>query len=297
MKRFALTLILTCFCSMSAMAAMSHSKIRTYARFLSDRMAYELDLTPMQYDDCYEINYDFLTYINPLLNDMIYGYYDAIEEYYTYLDYRNDDFRYILSRTQYIKFMERDYFYRPIYSTGRDWALRVYTIYSNRNFYYYDAPLVYKTYKGLHSRHYNKTSYYSTRYSTIEHHTNITIRNSSTYDSHRRSDFGVNIKKRDGNKYDINNYKNENQNDREHDHRYIDKSNNKNSPEINKRNDNNSRTNKTTDDRTRKSVTTNNSQTQESVKSGRGNSSTDNSSRTSNANSSNTRSSATTTRK
>jgi hypothetical protein len=36
-------------------SAMSMSKVRENARFLTDRMAYELKLTPMQYDDVYEV--------------------------------------------------------------------------------------------------------------------------------------------------------------------------------------------------------------------------------------------------
>ena len=51
--------------AMSQVFAMSHSQMRETARFLSDRMAWELDMTPQQYDDCYEINYDFLFAINP----------------------------------------------------------------------------------------------------------------------------------------------------------------------------------------------------------------------------------------
>ena len=113
--------------SLSAMA-LSKSKIRTYARFLTDRMAYELDLTPMQYDDCYEINYDFIYYTSRVMDDVVFGYYDAIDRYYTYLDYRNEDLRYIMTSIQYRRFLEREYFYRPIYSTGSSWALRVYTI-------------------------------------------------------------------------------------------------------------------------------------------------------------------------
>ena len=42
------------------MMALGRSKVREYARFLSDRMAYELGLSSGQYDDCYEINYDFV---------------------------------------------------------------------------------------------------------------------------------------------------------------------------------------------------------------------------------------------
>ena len=43
-----------------AMGAMSTNDIRKNSRFLTDRMAYELNLNTMQYEDAYEINYDFL---------------------------------------------------------------------------------------------------------------------------------------------------------------------------------------------------------------------------------------------
>ena len=129
-------------------AAMSRSKVRNHARFLTDRMAYELDLTPMQYDDCYEVNYDFIYHVAPYMDDVVYGYRDAIERYYTFLDFRNDDLRYILSAFQYARFMASEYFYSPIYSTGREWAFRIYTIYSNRTFFYFDAPSIFKTYRG-----------------------------------------------------------------------------------------------------------------------------------------------------
>ena len=56
--------------------AMSNSKVRTHARFLTDRMAYELDFTPIQYDDCYEINYDFIRQVSYLMDDVVRGYYD-----------------------------------------------------------------------------------------------------------------------------------------------------------------------------------------------------------------------------
>ena len=46
--------------SIPAMGAMSISKMRQNARFLTDRMTYELGLTMAQYDDIYEVNYDFI---------------------------------------------------------------------------------------------------------------------------------------------------------------------------------------------------------------------------------------------
>lgn len=67
--------------------------IRLHARFLTDRMAYELRLSPQQYNDIFEINFDFLTAVDPLTDDMARGYRYAYDRYYRYLDMRNDDLR------------------------------------------------------------------------------------------------------------------------------------------------------------------------------------------------------------
>lgn len=215
-------------------AAMSRSKARNHARFLTDRMAYELDLTPMQYDDCYEVNYDFIYYVAPLMDDVVYGYRDAIERYYTYLDYRNDDLRYILSAFQYARFMASEYFYSPIYSTGRNWEFRIYTIYSNRSFFYFDAPSIFKTYRGGHDRLHFGTGFYSNRYPKIAHHSgSVRIQGSQNFDGRRKADFGANLKPRTGTTY--NNYKNTNSPSRTTDRRYQDNSGNQNSPAINQR--------------------------------------------------------------
>ncbi|KAA6316050.1 hypothetical protein EZS27_033587, partial [termite gut metagenome] len=40
----------------TCMAAMSNSKIRKEAHFLTDKMAHELNLNMIQYNDVYEIN-------------------------------------------------------------------------------------------------------------------------------------------------------------------------------------------------------------------------------------------------
>lgn len=217
-------------------AAMSRSKICNHARFLTDRMAYELDLTPMQYDDCYEVNYDFIYYVAPLMDDVVFGYHDAIERYYTYLDYRNDDMRYILTSRQYVRFMASDYFYSPIYSTGREWAFRIYTTYSNRSFFYFDAPSIFKTYTGGHSRLHYGTGYYGPRYQGKHHETysgSVRILGSQNFDGRRKADFGTNLKPRQGTTY--NNYKNPNSPNRTTDSRYRDNSGNRNAPLINQR--------------------------------------------------------------
>ncbi len=56
MKRWTTLLIVICMLGITipAMGAMSISKMRQNTRFLTDRMAYELKLTPRQYNDVYE---------------------------------------------------------------------------------------------------------------------------------------------------------------------------------------------------------------------------------------------------
>ena len=221
--------------SVSASSSMSTNKLRDHARFITDRMAYELDLSPMQYGDCYEINYDFIYYASGVMEDVAHGYYDAINTYYRYLDYRNEDLRYVLNTAQYIKFLSREYFYRPIYTSGSSWNFRIYTIYSNRSFYYYDAPVMYKTYRGGHSRHYYTNSFYTNRYDSKNRYTgNPRITGSSTFNDSRRNDFGTNLRNRDQ-KPDYNNYNNRNSSNRTADPRYRDNSGNTRSPEINNR--------------------------------------------------------------
>ena len=233
MKKLLLIVSLT-LVSVGAMA-MSRSKIRTHARFLTDRMAYELDLTPMQYDDCYEINYDFIYAVSRVMDDVVFGYTDAIGRYYTYLDYRNEDLRYILTARQYVRFMASEYFYRPIYSTGTTWQFRVYTIYSNRKFFYFDAPSSYKSYRGEHS-HTMIPNYFVDRFShqNDRYMGDFRIHGNDKYVDNRKRDFGTNMKERQGTTY--NNYKNPNSNNRTEDRRYRDTSGNQHSPEINTRN-------------------------------------------------------------
>ena len=49
---FLVAMMSTAVCS----AAMSNSKVRKETRFLTDKMAYELNLSTEQYNDVYEIN-------------------------------------------------------------------------------------------------------------------------------------------------------------------------------------------------------------------------------------------------
>ena len=68
--------------SLPVMGAMSISKMRQNARFLTDKMTYELKLSMMQYDDVYEVNYDFINNIRYIMDDVVRGYGYAVERYY-----------------------------------------------------------------------------------------------------------------------------------------------------------------------------------------------------------------------
>ena len=147
--------------SIPAMGAMSISKMRQNARFLTDKMTYELGLSMMQYDDVYEVNYDFINNVRYIMDDVVRGYGYAVDRYYEYLDYRNDDLRWILSASQYRAFMRAEHFYRPIYTTKSHWVFRIFNVYTDAKHFYYGKPKHYKSYKGEHFRtHYGNKSYY-----------------------------------------------------------------------------------------------------------------------------------------
>lgn len=202
MKRWTTFLMIVCMLSITipAMGAMSISKMRQNTRFLTDRMAYELKLNPQQYDDVYEVNYDFINNVRYLMDDVVRGYDYALDRYYDFLDVRNDDLRWILSGTQYRRFMGMEHFYRPIYAHENKWQFRIYTVYNNVNFFYFGKPRHYTTYCGGHYRtHYNNISYYKTHYHNRYHHDvydgRYRIRHDRvTYDTHRHRDFNIAIR-------------------------------------------------------------------------------------------------------
>lgn len=207
-----------------ALGAMSTGNVRKNTRFLTDRMAYELNLSQDQYDDVYEVNYDFINNVRYIMSNVSRGDYYAIDRYYDFLDVRNDDLRWILSPSQYSRFIDIDYFYRPIYTENRRWTFRIYDIYSNINFFYFGRPYHYSSYNGGHYRtHYNNISFYQNRWSkrynfSDRYHDRYAIRDDRRFDTYRKHDFGVNVRHNNG--YDRNNNRR---------------------PEVNPRNDNNNR--------------------------------------------------------
>lgn len=189
---FLAAMMSTALCS----AAMSNSRVRKETRFLTDKMAHELNLNTEQYNDVYEINYDFVSSIGNLMDDVMYGQEWALNRYYDNLDVRNDDLRWVLSSRQYSRFMQADYFYRPVYVSGRNWSFRIYITYTNHNHFYFPRPYHYRTYCGGHYRsHYHNTSYYRGRYNHSVYTGVNRIRDDKSYTTTRRSDFGsVNIR-------------------------------------------------------------------------------------------------------
>lgn len=143
MKR--IVTILTAILTVTATAsAMSYENAREQALFLTDKMAYELNLTEEQYDAAYEINLDYLMSINT-----------PDDLYEAYWRQRNLDLSYILLDWQYRAFCAATYFYRPIYWTAGVWHFAVYSRYPRRNFFYFGRPNIYITYRGGHSWHHN----------------------------------------------------------------------------------------------------------------------------------------------
>ena len=170
--------------------ALGLGDIRVNARFLTDRMAFELKLNQRQYNDLYEINFDFFSNVDPYLSGMALAEARAMDAYYRYLDERNDDLRWILSNTAYVKFMSIDYFFRPVYAVNNVCYLRVYKVYPDRKFFYYGLPPHYYTYRGAHARiHCGGVSYYKRNFKKYYNH-RVYTGHYQCRPEHRPHDFG-----------------------------------------------------------------------------------------------------------
>ncbi len=172
--------------------------VRQEALFLTDKMAYELNLDGTQYGDVFEINYDFVASYQPLLVGMNYGNRNSINSYNRLLNLRDADMRYVLSSNQYRVYMGRDYFYRPLYRRSNTWSLGIYVHYTNRNYYYYNPPRSYNSYYGHSRRGSHRDYYYRDRYRNYSYSNNRTHRNNNSY--YRRYE-----RVRDNRKYDSRN--------------------------------------------------------------------------------------------
>ena len=139
--------------------AMSYNEARNEALFLSDKMAYELNLTDAQYDAVYEINLDYLMSIN--------GHADVFG---TWWDRRNTELRFVLNGWQFNKYMELTYFYRPISWHNGAWRFHIYSRYDRGRFFKHH-PTVFASYKGGHARPHNVPNHHARPHNVQKHDT------------------------------------------------------------------------------------------------------------------------------
>ena len=149
MKKMMMTLIAMLTMTVQ-MNAMSFEQARNEALFLTDKMAYELNLTDEQYEAAYEINLDYLM-----------GVTGRADVFGPYWERRNLDLSYILLDWQWEAFLAATYFYRPLYWDAGYWHFAIYARYPHRDYFYFGRPHFYATYRGGHAWHRNGgRSYY-----------------------------------------------------------------------------------------------------------------------------------------
>jgi hypothetical protein len=120
--------------------AMSYTTAKSEALFLTDKMVYELELTPSQYEAVYEINLDYLLCID-----------NAADVFGPWWNRRNADLRYVLSAWQYEKYLSLAHFYRPVSWHRSGWRFGIYARYDRDRFFNHH-PGVFATYRGGHNR-------------------------------------------------------------------------------------------------------------------------------------------------
>lgn len=149
MKRIA-SIILLSIAMLANVNAMPFEEARIRALFLTDKMAYELNLNQAQMDYAYEINLDYFL-----------GVASPADIYGSYLTYRNNNFYHILCDWQYNIFVATEYFFRPVCWRAGSWFYPVCDFYKPTH-YYYSRPRVYNSYLGRRVVH-SHNNYYQGR--------------------------------------------------------------------------------------------------------------------------------------
>jgi hypothetical protein len=175
MKKLMMTLIAMLTMTVSA-NAMSYEQARNEALFLTDKMAYELNLTDEQYEAAYEINLDYLMGVAG--RDDVFG---------TYWERRNLDLSYILYDWQWNAYVAASYFYRPLYWEAGYWHFGIYRRYPHRDYFYFGRPHFYATYRGGHAWHIHGTHGYY--YGRREHFRPAHREHFGMHDRWNRGDF------------------------------------------------------------------------------------------------------------
>lgn len=132
MKRLYTLLLGLVMAAMSA-SAMYYDDAARQAYYLTDKMAYELDLTDYQYDRVYQINLDYFLRI------------ETERDAYGYLwEYRNACLARVLHTKQYRRFNRAEYFFRPLRWLRGAWYLHVYDRYARDRWYRPAPPPAYR---------------------------------------------------------------------------------------------------------------------------------------------------------
>ena len=227
--------------------AMTYAQAREQALFLTDKMAYELNLTEEQYEAAYEINFDYLMQIRGTGN-----------VYAAPWRQRNIDLSYILYDWQYAAYEAASYFFRPVFWNNGYWHFSIYSHYPHRTHFYFPRPAAYVSYRGTHSWHRNSgRSWYVNRVNHYrpaisDRRTHSGMRDGRRTNGNYRRGHNGNMNSRQGNRYD-------NRSNYNH-------SNNQNY-RSNGRNHNNNRSNGS-HDQVRRSSSYNQSRTQEGMRTG-----------------------------
>lgn len=137
MRRFLIFAVMAL--GLLAAHAIPFEEARREDLFLTDKMAYELNVNEAQYEALCEINLDYLMSLSSSRD--VKG---------THLNRRNYDINCVLTPMQYSKFYKADYFYTPAkWDAGV--VLKVYTRYPDRSKMYRKTPYSYSVYRGSHS--------------------------------------------------------------------------------------------------------------------------------------------------
>lgn len=156
--------------------AMSYEQARNEALFLTDKMAYELNLNDEQYEAAYEINLDYLM-----------GVTGQADVFGAYWERRNLDLSYILFDWQWNAFVAASYFYRPLHWEAGYWHFGIYRRYPHRDYFYFGRPHFYVTYRGGHAWHRHGAHGYYHGHSN--HYRNPTREHIGMHDRWNRGDF------------------------------------------------------------------------------------------------------------
>ena len=160
MKKLIIALVAMFSMTFTTASAMSYEQARQQALFLTDKMAYELNLTDDQYEAAYEINLDYLMGVDTY--DDLYG---------VYWRQRNLDLSYILLDWQYRNFCAASYFYRPLYWDAGYFHFGIYARYPRRDYFFFGRPHFYAVYCGGHSWRMNggRSWYHGRQYGVPRH--------------------------------------------------------------------------------------------------------------------------------